>query len=639
MRGLPNHDLFEDLGDTIDKPPKTPKKRGRKPKPKPIEEKTGVIGGTGGTASNGGASNGNTAKSEGVGGVTVIDLDAAIDPREKATPNVHLLDRDDKKKSQATLLIELGQKNRLFHCPNMDGYALIGDCQAVMALRSRDFREHLSHAFFKLTGKGCNANALTDALATLESIAKFNNPQHDVYMRVANLDKSLYLDTGCPDWRVIEVTADGWRTLDRSPVKFFRKRGAMALPEPSTHGDITLLYKYINVEAAQLPLVVGWLLCALAGVKPYPILILQGEQGTGKSTTSRVLRSLVDPSTVPLRSPPKDPRDLLVSAGNNHVVVLDNLSGLSPELSDCLCRLSTGGGIDLRALFTDNEQVLIDIQRPVLINGIDDVATRPDLAERSIIINQPVIGGSDRKGELEFWKAFETAKPLILGALLDALVAGLNHRDSVKLPYKPRMADVAQWVTACEQGLESVGSFMAAHEKNQNEAVELGLESSPIGSAIMTLVSERERWLGKPTELMVALADIAGDSQTRSKAWPQSPKGLSNAIKRLMPSLRRVGISIEESRTMTARQYTIVNTGFYASYPSYPSCDDHSPQAARPTAMTDRIESMTDRPVMTDSMTDRKQPQATDGVGYDTYDGYDAYKPTLHVFDDDKGVI
>jgi len=578
--------------------------------------------------------------------IPVIDFGAAIDPQEDTTPDIDLLDSEGKKKSQATLLIELGQINSLFHCSNKDGYALIGKNQAVMALRSRDFREHLSHEFFKLTGKGCNTNALTDALATLESIAKFNNPMYDVYMRAANLDKFLYLDTGCPNWRVIEVTADGWRTLDRSPVKFFRKRGAAALPDPSTNGDITRLRDYINVDNKQLPLVIGWLLCALGGVKPYPILILQGEQGTGKSTTSRVLRSLIDPSTVPLRSPPKDPRDLLVSAGNNHIVVLDNLSGLSPELSDCLCRLSTGGGIDLRALFTDNEQVLIDIQRPVLINGIDDIATRPDLAERALIINLPVIEGSDRRGEREFWQAFDEDKPVILGALLNALVSGLKHQDTVKLTCKPRMADVAQWVTACEHGLGCVGSFMAAHEKNQTEAIELGLESSPIGSAVVTLMSERERWIGKPTELLAALAGIAGDSQIRSKAWPQSPKGLSNIIKRLMPSFRQVGISVSETRTMTARLYKLERVGFYPSYPSYPSCDAHSPDVARVHGMTDSGDLMTDRPVMTDSMTDstepmtdRKPPQATDGAGYDTYDGYDTYKPTIHVIAEKTKVV
>ncbi len=130
--------------------------------------------------------------------------------------------------------------------------------------------------------------------------------------------------------------------------------------------------------------------------------MLQGEQGTGKSTTSRVLRSLVDQSSVPLRSPPKDCRDLLVSAANNFVIVIDNLSGLKPEISDCLCRLSTGGGHDTRALFTNDEQHLVDIQRPILINGLDEIASRPDLAERSFVINLPVIESDKRRDEGKF---------------------------------------------------------------------------------------------------------------------------------------------------------------------------------------------------------------------------------------------
>jgi hypothetical protein len=315
-------------------------------------------------------------------------------------------------------------------------------------------------------------------------------------------------------------------------------------------------------------------------------------------------------------------------------------------LSDCLCRLSTGGGIDVRALYTDNEQVLIDIQRPILINGIDDVATRPDLAERALIINLPVIEGGNRKGERGFWQAFEADKPLIFGALLDALVSGLAHVDNIVLPYRPRMADVAQWVAACERGLWEEGRFMAAHERNQNEAIEMGLESSPIGSAIMALMSEHDRWTGKPTALLTALAGIAGDSQVRSKAWPQSPKGLSNAIKRLMPSLRKIGISIQDTRTAAAREYKIQKSGSYPSYPSQASLNGDNSERARGSAMTDRRDPMTDSPIMTDSvtdsiypMTDIKTPQATDGAVYDAYDRYDAYNPAFHVLDDDKGRI
>jgi len=35
---------------------------------------------------------------------------------------------------------------------------------------------------------------------------------------------------------------------------------------------------------------------------PYPVLCLAGEQGTGKSTLARLVRSLIDPASAPLRS-------------------------------------------------------------------------------------------------------------------------------------------------------------------------------------------------------------------------------------------------------------------------------------------------------------------------------------------------
>ena len=599
----------------------------------------------------------------------MLNLDDAITPKDDLTPksyknmppinleatyqNISIFDDDGKKKSQSTLLIEIGQKHPLFHCQNRDGYTVIGSNNAVMPLKSLDFKDHLSHEFFKLTGKGCNRTSIADALSTLESIAKFNNEMQTVFMRTAQVDDSIIIDLGCNDRHVIQVTANSWRVINKPPIKFVRRRGAEALPIPAYEGNLDLLKKYINVDPLQLPLVHGWLLCALGSIKPYPILILQGEQGTGKSTTSRVLRSLVDPSTVPLRSPPKDPRDLLVSAGNNHVVILDNLSGLSNELSDCLCRLSTGGGFDVRALFTDTEQVLIDIQKPVLINGIDDIATRPDLAERSLIINLPVIEGGQRKGEREFWQAFDQDKPAIFAGLLDLLVNGLKTRDSVVLPVKPRMADVAVWVTACLGNHD----FLAAHSKNQNDANELGLEASPVGSALMTLMTDRTKWLGTPTELLLALANIAGESQTRSKAWVQSPKGLSNALKRLMPNFRRAGLTIIDSRNMTTRLYEISKVDFYPSYPSYPSCKTDKPSndaGSVKNSMTDRHDSMTDRPdsmtdrhdSMTDSMTDMtdRHDSMTDsiirkpsnGAGYD---GYDGYKPTLLENNDDVEVF
>lgn len=483
---------------------------------------------------------------------------------------ISLMD-DEKKKSQATLLIEIGQQGQLFHDCNGDAYAEIerDNIKATYKIRSRDYREYLSYRLYELTEKGANSNAIGDAIATLEAAAKFNGAQVIIAVRVYfNID-DIFIDLGCKDRRIIKVHAGGWLYTPKAPVKFIRKNGMSKLPEPKSGGQLQLLNKYINVSEKELPLIYGWIFCAIAGVKPFPILILQGEQGTGKSTTSRVIRSLVDPSTVPLRSPPKDTRNLLVSAANTHCVVLDNLSGINAEMSDCLCRLSTGGGYDVRALFTDNEQYLIDIQKPILCNGIDDVATRPDLAQRAIIANLPVINTQDRKSEAQFWSEFEQDKQLIMGAILKAISSGLKHHKNITLKEKPRMADVAQWVTACERDIGLEGQFIAAHNENQLHAIELGIEASPVGNAIMILMETKTLWDGKPTKLYETLTDIAGRRVTKSNGWPQSVKGLNNIIKRLKPSFRALGVDIDKKYS-GSREYTIRKASIYPPEALYP---------------------------------------------------------------------
>src|SRR5437868_13535290 len=86
---------------------------------------------------------------------------------------------------------------------------------------------------------------------------------------------------------------------------------------------------------------------------PYPILMLQGEQGTAKSTTTRILRSLIDPNVSPLRTVPRNERDLMIAATNSWAQCFDNLSHIPLWFADALCRLATGGGFATRKLRTD----------------------------------------------------------------------------------------------------------------------------------------------------------------------------------------------------------------------------------------------------------------------------------------------
>lgn len=484
--------------------------------------------------------------------------------------NYSLFDDDGKPKSQATVLIDIAERFHHFHDADQNAYGVIevDGVNQVWPVRSDGYKRHVSGEFFRLTGKGHNRNAYLDARDTIEARSINIGPTETVYLRVANLGDRIYLDMCDDKWRVIEIDAMGWRIIDRSPVKFVRKNGMTALPTPVAPGDVLLLREILNLSDADghFVLVVGFILSALRGAGPFPILVMQGEQGTGKSTNSENIRRFIDPSTVPLRAPPKDPKDLLVSAVNAHLVCLDNLSGITPELSDCLCRFATGGGLDVRRLYSDTDQTLIQIQRPIIVNGIDDVTSRPDLSERSIILHLPVLGGtynaskndtcvtgwgSKRLSVKAIQEMASVLAPKIMAGLLDALSAAIRNVDQTVLDDPPRMADAALWVTAAEEALPwRTGAFIGAFNRMQGLAIEDGIEASPFASTLLGIMEARlplTTWTVKGKPLYEKLTEEAG-AGAKSKAWPMSEKGVRQALNRHAPSLRKMGLTFTKDK-------------------------------------------------------------------------------------------
>jgi hypothetical protein len=216
------------------------------------------------------------------------------------------------------------------------------------------------------------------------------------------------------------------------------------LPTPAPGGSIEMLRSFLNLRSkADFVLVVAWALAVLRDRGPYPVLVVSGEQGSTKSTFSAILRALLDPNTAPLRALPREDRDLFIAATNGHVLAFDNVSGLPAWTSDTLCRLATGGGFAVRQLYTDQDEVLFDAARPVILNGIEEIVTRPDLADRALFLTLEPIPEERRRPEAELWASFEIQRPLILGVLLDAIVEGLRRLPKTHLPKLPRMADFA----------------------------------------------------------------------------------------------------------------------------------------------------------------------------------------------------
>src|SRR6516165_2296948 len=363
----------------------------------------------------------------------------------------------------------------VFHTAGGVAYAdLVTDGhRETWPIRSQRFRNWVRRCYYKATGTAAGTAVIGQALELLETRAQFDAPERAVNMRVAEHAGRLYLDLADAHWRAVAIDRDGWKVVGCPPVRFRRSPGMLPLPLPEGGGSIEALRPFLNLSSENdFVLLVAWLLAALRPTGPYPLLAISGEQGSAKTVLSKLLRALVDPNVAPVRGLPREERELMIAANNGHVLAFDNLSGLPAWLSDALCRLASGGSFALRRLYTDDEEVLFKAARPTLLNGIEDVIGRSDLADRAIFLTLKPIEEKQRRPEAELWRDFEIAQPSILGALLDAAVHGLRTVSSVELRRMPRMADFAVWATACETALWPRGAFARAYTANRKAAIE-----------------------------------------------------------------------------------------------------------------------------------------------------------------------
>lgn len=450
----------------------------------------------------------------------------------------------------------------LWHSPDREAFASVSVKGHVehWPIASRAFRDLLSYRHRQEHGKMLSTTALEDHCRALTGEALFDGDCHKTFLRMGEAGRSLYLNLGDAEWRGVAIDAQGWQVIDRPPVRFLRARSMAALPLPvrQTQG-IEALRPFLNVGSEDdFRMMVAWLLGCFHPRGPYPILILTGEQGSAKSTTAKVLRSLIDPANPMARSAPQSEQDLVIAAKHNHVMAFDNLSTVKPVLADALCRIATGGGFGTRKLHSDTDEVLFTATRPILLNGIPDLASRPDLADRAIILHLPVIEASARQFEAEFWKSFDRAAPGILAALLDATSCALSRIGSVNLPERPRMADFAKWITAAEPALGwAEGSFLQAYARNRQHSQAAALDGNPLAEAILALLAAHGPWQGTATDLLRALRQTAPALTADPDSFPRYPNKLTSALRRVQPLLRGRGVTVTQERESGTGQRVI----------------------------------------------------------------------------------
>ena len=311
------------------------------------------------------------------------------------------------------MLTQIWACGELFHTATGTAYAdlLVDGHRETWPIRSQRFRGWLRRRYYETTGSALDGQAIRSELDLLEARAQFDAPERSVHIRVAEQAGRIYLDLADDQWRAVEIGPDGWRVNGCPPVRFHRRAGMLPLPVPERGGSIETLLPFLNLPSRNdFVLVVAWLLATLRARGPYPLLAISGEQGSAKTVLSKMLKALVDPNVAPVRALSREERELMIAANNGYLLAFDNLSGLPARLSDALCRLASGGSFAVRQLYTDDDEILFQAARPLLVNGIDDIVSRADLADRGIFLMLQPIREQHRRSESELWHEFELAR-------------------------------------------------------------------------------------------------------------------------------------------------------------------------------------------------------------------------------------
>lgn len=467
-------------------------------------------------------------------------------------------DDKDKKPSQATLLIELADR-QVNVVAGADGktYAVRrgGPNVAFPLLRKDGLRVQLSRQYWQAHRSVPSQSALTDAISVLEGRAVDQDPQ-DIHMRLATRSTEqgdqVIIDLGTPDGRCVTADANGWHIEPVSPVLFRRTKLTSPMPEPDPAGQtehgLATLRGLLNVDEPAFRLIVGWMVAGLMPKIPHPILAAKGEQGTGKSTALEMLVNLIDPSPAPLRSLPRDIKTWATVASASWAVCLDNVSVIPPWLSDTLCKAVTGDALVDRALYSDDDVSVLSFRRLLALTSIDTGALASDLSERMLTVEFLPIKSDQRRPHSAVAAAFAEGAPAIRSALFDVLAKVLAALPETHLAELPRMADFARILGALDQvmGWTTLDTYLVASQVSTADL----LDAKPFTSTVADFVDERGSWTGSVSQLM----ELLPVPDPRPRSWPVDTTRAAGQLKRDAPVLRSIGITVDEAGRSRDRQ-------------------------------------------------------------------------------------
>ncbi len=407
--------------------------------------------------------------------------------------------------------------------------------------------------------KAVNGEYLKTASGTLAAHAEFSGEVRELHTRGAWHEGTLYYELR--PGRVVKAGLNGWGITEKPPVLFRRFPNLKPLPDPEPEGSLDILDDLVNLKTERdRRLFKAYLATVPLPHVGRPILNAGGAMGSGKTTIGRIVKRTWDP-TAP-ETVRYDPRDFLQKADKAAVLMLDNLSTLPEAGADTMCRLVTGEADSKRKLYTDDEDVIVELRRAVLLNGINTPTDRSDVLDRSLVVELERIPDAKRKTEEELWERFEAERPRLLGTLFGVLSESIALKPSLQLSRRPRLADWGEYAAAVYEvmgwGAETFLEDWDEVVKAQNQAT---LDGSPVAQAIMKFVRDDGEFVGSSSELHNKLKPVAEKlGVDRDKAWPKSARWLWRRIKEVLSVLSAAAIEASrehsESGTIIALRET-----------------------------------------------------------------------------------
>ena len=452
-----------------------------------------------------------------------------------------------------------------------NGYVRRGDRGPWIRFESPKARALVAAAIYENTSvlpRQPDVQEVMDALKMAVLLAK---KTHDMWLRVAALPAGgIELYVGDPEDNRIRVTPGRVELVDgaTSETNFYETQATAPMVLPAEEGDLKLLHRYLNLEPIDRGLLIAWISYVLAHPKrhgtAFPILVLGGEHGAGKTFLCYIIQYLVDPSLVGVQSFPRTERDFAVTTQSSSAVFYDNLRSITRDASDMLCRAAYGGEFVIRKLYTDGDTVALRVHGAIVLNSIHTLTLidQPDLTDRCLQLNLLPIDENNRRSERAMKQEFMRDLPVIFRGLLDLVANALVHMPTVEVIHPERMIDFVRWMAAMERSMGAPNEpYQSAYSESMRRGMRGSLEELPLASAVLDLVDgvHRSEWSGTPADLLKALSGHAGRRAANSRDWPLNASAMSKRLKPLVPALRRQSIDVRFGRGRE-RHITIMRT-------------------------------------------------------------------------------